>query len=115
AGVPCHPTGTQTSQLTSDPPWTPVFLLEEVMLTCQGSGVPGLTEWYLDEQFWQRTRSDYIYVSKKHPGNNSYQCRSPGARLSPPITLSFSNDWLVLQVPVRALVEGDELLLRCRG
>ncbi|KAK1211263.1 FCGR2 protein, partial [Pygoscelis papua] len=24
-------------------------------------------------------------------------------------------DWLVLQVPVRALVEGDELLLRCRG
>lgn len=91
AGIPCHPTGTQTSQLISDPPWTPVFLLEKVKLTCRGSGMPGPTEWYLNEQLWQRTRSDYIYVSKKHPGNNSYQCRSPEARLSPPVTLSFSN------------------------
>ncbi|NWX74301.1 FCGR3 protein, partial [Alca torda] len=24
-------------------------------------------------------------------------------------------DWLVLQVPTRALLEGDELRLRCRG
>ncbi|XP_077645434.1 Fc receptor-like protein 2, partial [Lonchura striata] len=30
-----------------------------------------------------------------------------------PVTVS--NDWLVLQVPARALLEGDTLTLRCRG
>ncbi|NWU51217.1 FCGR3 protein, partial [Dromas ardeola] len=33
---------------------------------------------------------------------------------APPPRLSLA-DWLVLQVPARALLEGDELRLRCRG
>ncbi|NXQ95537.1 FCRLB protein, partial [Sagittarius serpentarius] len=115
AGVPCHLTGAQPSQLTLDPPWTPVFLWEKVTLTCQGSGTPGPTKWYVNEQLQWQTTSDRIHLSKDHPGSDSYQCRSPGAELSPSITLSFSNDWLALQVPAQALLEGDALLLRCRG
>ncbi|NXW11086.1 FCGR2 protein, partial [Fregetta grallaria] len=115
AGVPCHPAGAQPSRLTLDPPWTPVFLHQKVTLTCRGSGAPGRTEWYIDKQPQQRGGSDRIQVSQNYPGSRSYQCRSPGAGLSPAITLSFLDDWLVLQVPAWALLEGDVLPLRCRA
>ncbi|NXO53723.1 FCGR3 protein, partial [Aramus guarauna] len=107
--------GSQPSQLTLDPPWTPVFTPEKVMLTCRGSGAPGPTKWYIDQQLQQQITSSYIYVSKNYLGSGSYQCCSPGAELSPPITLRFSNDWLVLQVPARVLLEGDTVPLRCRA
>ncbi|XP_074896727.1 low affinity immunoglobulin gamma Fc region receptor II-a isoform X2 [Buteo buteo] len=108
-------TGAQPSQLTLDPPWTPVFLAEKVTLTCQGSGAPSPTDWYVDEQFWQQARSNHIHITRHLPGSYSFQCRSPGAGLSPSITLGFSNDWLALQVPARVLLEGDALPLRCRA
>ncbi|XP_056178039.1 low affinity immunoglobulin gamma Fc region receptor II-a isoform X1 [Falco biarmicus] len=107
--------GTQLSQLTLDPPWTPVFQTETVMLTCRGSSMPGPTYWYINNMLWWQEGSDRIHASKDYPGSGSYQCRGPGAELSPPITLSFSNDWLILQVPARTLLEGDRLQLRCRG
>ncbi|XP_009577603.1 PREDICTED: Fc receptor-like B, partial [Fulmarus glacialis] len=106
---------TQPSQLTPDPPWMPVFLPEKVTLTCQGSGAPGPTDWYINKQLWWRAGSHHLQVSKNNPGGSTYECRGPGAGLSPPVTLSFSNDWLVLQVPAQALLEGDALLLRCRA
>ncbi|NXH68639.1 FCERA protein, partial [Hydrobates tethys] len=115
AGVPCHPAGTQPSQLTLDPPWTPVFVSEEVTLTCRGSGVSGPTDWYIDKQLWWLAGPHHVHVSKDNPGSSSYQCRSPGATLSPPVTLGFSKDWLALQVPARVLLEGDTLPLRCRA
>ncbi|KAM9623990.1 low affinity immunoglobulin gamma Fc region receptor II-a isoform 8-T8 [Morphnus guianensis] len=114
-GVPCHLTGAQPSQLTLDPPWTPVFLPEKVTLTCRGSSTPGPTDWYVNEQFWQQARSNHIHITRDLPGSYSLRCHSPGAGLSPSITLGFSNDWLVLQVPARVLLEGDALPLRCRG
>ncbi|KAM7080416.1 Fc receptor-like protein 2 [Ciconia maguari] len=107
--------GVQPSQLTVDPPWMTVLLREEVTLTCRGAGMPGPTEWYINKQFWRKTESDHVHVSQYQPGSSSYQCRRPRAGLSPPLTLKFSNDWLVLQVPAQALLEGDTLLLRCRG
>ncbi|KAM9623985.1 low affinity immunoglobulin gamma Fc region receptor II-a isoform 3-T3 [Morphnus guianensis] len=108
-------TGAQPSQLTLDPPWTPVFLPEKVTLTCRGSSTPGPTDWYVNEQFWQQARSNHIHITRDLPGSYSLRCHSPGAGLSPSITLGFSNDWLVLQVPARVLLEGDALPLRCRG
>ncbi|XP_061872039.1 Fc receptor-like protein 3 [Colius striatus] len=102
--------GTQHSQLTLEPPWIPVFTDEEVELSCQGSSKPNYTMWYLNKKPWKKTRHTNLLVSS--PG--SYQCHSPGANLSLPITLSFSNAWLVLQVPARELLEGDEVWLRCR-
>ncbi|NWY60958.1 FCGR3 protein, partial [Chionis minor] len=112
AGVPCHPAGAQLSQLTSDPPWMPVFQYEKVKLTCQGSGTPGPTDWYLNNRHQWQSDLSYIHVTQNKPG--IYQCRSPSARLSPPITVSFSNDQVMLQVPTRVLLEGDQLPLRCR-
>ncbi|NXQ91609.1 FCGR3 protein, partial [Nyctibius grandis] len=115
AGVPRHPAGAQPSWVTLEPPWTPVFLHEKVTLTCRGPGTPGPTEWYEDERRWQQAGSDPVSVSKGRTGSSSYRCRSPGAKLSPPVTLTFSDDWVVLQVPARVLLEGDALPLRCRG
>lgn len=90
-GVLCHLAGAQPSQLMLDPPWTPVFLSEKVTLTCQGPGVPGPTDWYVNEQFWQQAGSNHIHITRKIPGSYSLRCRSPGAGLSPSITLGFSN------------------------
>ncbi|XP_074784901.1 Fc receptor-like protein 2 [Athene noctua] len=109
------PAGAQPSQLTLDPPWTPVFVREKVSLTCRGPGASVPTRWYVDEQLWQPAGPDRVWVSGNKPSRSSYRCQSRGAELSPPITLSFSNDWLALQVPARALLEGDRLPLRCRG
>ncbi|NXF65968.1 FCRLB protein, partial [Ciccaba nigrolineata] len=113
--VPRHPAGAQPSQLTLDPPWTPVFVRETVTLTCRGPGAPVPTRWFMDEHLWQPAGSERLQVSRTHRSRSSYQCQRQGAALSPPVTLSFSNDWLVLQVPARALLEGDALPLRCRG
>ncbi|NXN70051.1 FCRLB protein, partial [Himantopus himantopus] len=113
AGVPRHPAGAQLSQLTVDPPWTPVFHSEKVTLTCQGAGVRSPTRWYFNRQLWLEAGPTHIVISKDHPG--TYQCHGPGAGVSPSVTVRFSNDWLVLQVPAQALLEGDKLLLRCRG
>ncbi|NXT32290.1 FCRLB protein, partial [Pelecanoides urinatrix] len=112
---PLSPPGAQPSRLTPDPLWMPVFPWEEVTLTCQGSGAPGPTDWYMDKQLWWQAGSHHIQVSKSNPGGSTYQCRRHGAGLSLPVTLSFSNDWLVLQVPAQALLEGDALPLRCRA
>ncbi|XP_077048022.1 low affinity immunoglobulin gamma Fc region receptor III-like [Agelaius phoeniceus] len=43
----------------------------------------------------------------------TYQCDRPGTGLSPPVIVS--EDDLVLQVPARALLEGDTVTLRCRS
>ncbi|NXT87890.1 FCRL5 protein, partial [Anhinga rufa] len=115
AGVPCHPAGAKPSQLMLDPPWTPVFVKEKVTLTCRGSGVSGPTYWYRNRQIWDQTASNHTHVSEARIGSSSYQCCSPGTELSTPVTLSFSNDWLVLQVPTGSLLEGDRALLRCRS
>ncbi|KAM6365295.1 LOW QUALITY PROTEIN: Fc receptor-like protein 3 [Pluvialis apricaria] len=105
--------GTQLSQLTVDPPWTPVFQSEKVTLMCWGSGVTGSTSWYINGQLWVQKGPHRIHISGYNPG--TYQCQGPGAALSPAITVRFLDDWLVLQVPTRVLLEGDELPLRCRA
>ncbi|GAB0201133.1 Fc receptor-like protein 2 [Grus japonensis] len=61
------------------------------MLRCQGSGAPGPTKWYIGQRLQQQITSNYIYVSKNYLGSGSYRCCSPGAELSPPITLRFSD------------------------
>ncbi|XP_075301534.1 low affinity immunoglobulin gamma Fc region receptor II-a isoform X3 [Opisthocomus hoazin] len=107
--------GAQPSQLTLDPPWTPAFVGEKVTLTCGGSGAAGPTDWYVNQQLQWRAQPGRVPLSSNRRGSHSYQCRSAGVGLSPPVTLSFSDDWLVLQVPARVLLEGDALPLRCRG
>ncbi|XP_025934861.1 Fc receptor-like protein 3 isoform X1 [Apteryx rowi] len=110
-------TAAQPAQLTLDPPWSPVFVEETVMLTCQGppAAPRGPIAWYVNGDFWHKTESNQLLVSTEKPRSNSYQCQSPGSELSHPISLAFSNDWLVLQVPVLAVLEGDLLPLRCRA
>ncbi|XP_048144476.1 Fc receptor-like protein 3 isoform X2 [Corvus hawaiiensis] len=101
--------GAQTTQLLVEPPWTKPVLWDRVTLTCQGSGTAAATTWYKDGQCWRLQGPDRFIVTE----SGTYQCDRPGTGLSPPV--SISNDWLVLQVPARALLEGDTVTLRCRG
>ncbi|NXL70359.1 FCGR3 protein, partial [Leptocoma aspasia] len=106
---PLSPAGAQTPQLLVEPPWTPAVQWDRVTLTCQGSGTAGATTWYKDGRQWGLEGSYQLTVTE----SGTYRCDRPGTGLSPPVTVS--NDWLVLQVPARALLEGDTVTLRCRG
>ncbi|XP_038017742.1 low affinity immunoglobulin gamma Fc region receptor II-like isoform X4 [Motacilla alba alba] len=106
---PLSPAGAQNTQLLVEPPWRPAVLWDWVTLTCQGSGTAGSTTWYKDGQRFGLQGHDRFKVNTK--GN--YWCDRPGTGLSPPINVS--EDFLVLQVPARALLEGDTVTLRCRG
>ncbi|XP_062367220.1 Fc receptor-like protein 2 [Cinclus cinclus] len=101
--------GAQTTQLLVQPPWTPAVLWDRVTLTCQGSGTAGGTTWYKDGRRWGQDGRDSFLVTE----NGTYTCDRPGSGLSPPVLVS--NEPLVLQVPARALLEGDTVTLRCRG
>uniref|UniRef100_A0A8C3UIR7 Ig-like domain-containing protein n=1 Tax=Catharus ustulatus TaxID=91951 RepID=A0A8C3UIR7_CATUS len=108
---PLSPAGAQTPQLLVEPPWTPAVLWDRVTLTCQGSGTAGATTWYKDGRAWGQEGPDIFTVTR----SGTYQCQRPGTGLSPPVTVSDGErDWLVLQVPARALLEGDTVTLRCR-
>ncbi|XP_074385714.1 low affinity immunoglobulin gamma Fc region receptor II-a [Zonotrichia albicollis] len=98
--------GAQTTQLLVEPPWTPPVRWDPVTLTCQGSGA---TTWYRDGQSWWQKGPDEIFVTAR----GTYECERSKTGLSPPVTVS--EDDLVLQVPARALLEGDTVTLRCRG
>ncbi|KAL9820675.1 Fc receptor-like protein 4 [Geothlypis trichas] len=100
--------GAQTTQLLVKPPWRPAVLWDRVTLTCQGSGTAGATTWYKDGQRWWQERGNNFTVTE----SGTYKCERPGSGLSRPVIVS--NDQVVLQVPARALLEGDTLTLRCR-
>ncbi|XP_071435579.1 Fc receptor-like A isoform X2 [Pithys albifrons albifrons] len=85
-------TGAQTIQLLLEPPWMPAVLWTQVILTCQGSATPGATTWYKDGKRWWQKGPDRFSVTD----SGTYKCT------------------LVLQVPARALLEGDTVTLRCR-
>ncbi|XP_059727369.1 Fc receptor-like A isoform X3 [Haemorhous mexicanus] len=106
---PLSPAGARTTQLLMEPPWRPPVLWDQVTLTCQGSGTAGDITWYKDGQRWGQKGGDHVTVTE----SGTYTCDRPGSGHSPPVTVS--NDYLVLQVPARAQLEGDTVTLRCRG
>ncbi|NWY34293.1 FCGR3 protein, partial [Pheucticus melanocephalus] len=106
---PLSPTGAQTTQLLVEPPWRLVVLWDRVTLTCQGSGTVGATTWYRDGQRWGQEGSDHFTVTE----SGTYRCERPDTGHSPLVTIS--KDPVVLQVPARALLEGDMVTLRCQG
>ncbi|XP_062367201.1 Fc receptor-like protein 4 [Cinclus cinclus] len=101
--------GAQTTQLLVQPPWTPAVLWDRVTLTCQGSGTAGGTTWYKDGRRWWQDGRDSFLVTE----SGTYTCDRPGSGFSSPVLVS--NEPLVLQVPARALLEGDTVTLRCRS
>ncbi|NXF14142.1 FCGR2 protein, partial [Smithornis capensis] len=105
---PLSPAGARNTQLLLEPPWTPVVRWDRVTLTCQGSGTPRDTTWYKDGSRWHKGPNSLVVSDI-----GSYKCHRSGTGFSP--TMRVSNDWVVLQVPARALLEGDTVTLRCRG
>ncbi|KAM6989008.1 LOW QUALITY PROTEIN: low affinity immunoglobulin gamma Fc region receptor III-like [Passerculus sandwichensis] len=100
--------GTQTTWIIVEPPWMPAVLWDRVTLTCQGSGTSSATTWYKDGRRWGQQGCDRLTVTE----NGTYECNRTGTGLSLPVRVS--DDWLVLQVPARPLLEGDTVTLRCR-
>ncbi|NXF00383.1 FCGR3 protein, partial [Menura novaehollandiae] len=113
---PLSPAGAQTTQLLVEPPWTPAVQWDRVTLTCQGSGTPDATTWYKDGQRWRQKGPDQFIVTE----SGTYRCDRPVTGLSPSVSIlnveGVDGDGyrLVLQVPARALLEGDTVTLRCR-
>uniref|UniRef100_A0A8C5X620 Ig-like domain-containing protein n=1 Tax=Malurus cyaneus samueli TaxID=2593467 RepID=A0A8C5X620_9PASS len=105
---PLSSAGVQSTQLLVEPPWTPAVLWDRVTLSCQGSGTRDATTWYKDGRLWWHEGPDHFLITE----SGTYTCDSSGTGLSPPV--SVLNDRLVLQVPARALLEGDTVTLRCR-
>ncbi|XP_042668913.1 LOW QUALITY PROTEIN: Fc receptor-like protein 3 [Centrocercus urophasianus] len=105
--------GSQPPLLTMDPPWTPQFVGQSVKLTCGEPSVSSSSTWYVDGQWWKKTPSNHLHVELSGKRKYSFQCRTRGSELSPAVDLTASNDWLVLQVPIQAVLEGDSLSLRC--
>ncbi|XP_066427545.1 uncharacterized protein [Molothrus aeneus] len=101
--------GAQTTQLLVVLPCRPAVLWDRVTLTCQGSGTTGATTWYKDGQRWGQQGRDRLIVTE----GGTYRCDRPGTGHSPTVTVL--HDWLVLQVPARALLEGDTVTLHCRS
>ncbi|NWH84593.1 FCRL5 protein, partial [Aegithalos caudatus] len=106
---PLSPTGAQTTQLLVQPPWRPAVLWDRVTLTCQGSGTARATSWYKDGKCWWQKGPERFTVTK----SGTYMCDRRGSGHSSHIHVL--NARLVLQLPVRALLEGDTVTLRCRG
>ncbi|NWV30344.1 FCGR3 protein, partial [Origma solitaria] len=106
---PLSPAGAQTTQLLVEPPWTPAVLWDNVTLTCQGSGPPNATTWHMGRRRWWLEGVDHFFVTV----TGTYKCHRPGTGLSPAV--SVVNATAVLQVPARALLEGDTVTLRCRS
>ncbi|XP_071311763.1 Fc receptor-like A [Agelaius tricolor] len=72
------------------------------------AGTAGATTWYKDGQRWQQEGQDRLTVTER----GTYTCDRPGTGYSPPVRVLDAP--LVLQVPMRALLEGDTVTLRCR-
>uniref|UniRef100_A0A8C5J794 Ig-like domain-containing protein n=1 Tax=Junco hyemalis TaxID=40217 RepID=A0A8C5J794_JUNHY len=120
--------GAQTTQLLVEPPWRRAVLWDRVTLTCQGLGTTGVTTWYKDGQRWRQDGHNNLTVTK----SGTYTCERPSSGLSPPVRVLDGEGglgvpilapavtpglWvapLVLQVLMRALLEGDTVTLRCR-
>ncbi|NXE43952.1 FCGR2 protein, partial [Ptilorrhoa leucosticta] len=105
---PLSPAGTPITQLLVEPLWMPVVLWDRVTLTCQGSVTSGAATWYKDGWCWWQKGPDHLIVTK------SGTCHRPQVQ-PPPERPCCPTDWLMLQVPARALLEGDVVTLWCRS
>ncbi|XP_054995883.1 Fc receptor-like protein 3 [Sorex araneus] len=92
-----------------NPPWSPVFNKEKMILTCKDVHSPGQGDvlWYKEETFWKRG-SEEIQVKK----SGSYKCKTRASSLSDPVHVEFLSDKLILQAS-HPIFEGEDVHLRC--
>ncbi|XP_074077025.1 LOW QUALITY PROTEIN: Fc receptor-like protein 6 [Macrotis lagotis] len=98
--------------LSLQPPWTTVFYYEKVYVTCEHLDLMGLGNflWYYEGKKSCQTSGNTIMISK----SGQYNCENQESVLGDPVTITFSRDWLILQVPY-SVFEGDAVILQCQG
>nr|XP_038028599.1 uncharacterized protein LOC119715363 [Anas platyrhynchos] len=71
------------------------------------------TVWSINDGISRGT--SHLQFTPSSTGRYSFRCWRSWSEPSPPLKLSVSDDWWVLQAPVQPVLEGDELVLRCRS
>ncbi|XP_049736812.1 Fc receptor-like protein 5 isoform X4 [Elephas maximus indicus] len=96
--------------ISLQPPWSPVFEGETVLLTCNVSDLntPGKITWYYKNRKHEATGNT---ISVNLPGE--YQCQIQNSATSKPVNLEFPKAPLILQAPV-SVFQGDSVVLRCQ-
>ncbi|XP_036612432.1 Fc receptor-like protein 6 [Trichosurus vulpecula] len=98
--------------LSLQPPWTTVFSNQNVHLTCGHLDLMGLENilWYKEGKKFHQTSENTTVISE----SGQYSCGSQDSALSDPVTITFSDAWLILQAPY-SVFEGDAVILQCQG
>lgn len=98
------------------PNWNKILTFDKVIITCEvGSTVPMDTSyhWYKDGiKLHTDHRSITINIAQLTNGGE-YQCQAGGGKISDPVILDVTVDFVILQVPP-FVYEGDSVHLRCR-
>ncbi|XP_058874536.1 titin-like [Acipenser ruthenus] len=110
--------------LTLHPAWTQIFTGETVTLSCEVGGSAGWGfKQYRDgreeagcsDQYRRRDGDSCTISNAQHYHSGVYWCESTsGQERSNAVTLTVSNEWVILQTPPQPVIEGDALTLRCR-
>ncbi|MGH0139570.1 UNVERIFIED_CONTAM: hypothetical protein FKN15_036139 [Acipenser sinensis] len=110
--------------LTLQPAWTQIFSGETVTLRCEVEGDSadwrfkqhrdGGEEAGCSDQYSRRDGDSCTISYAQNSHNGVYWCESAsGQECSNAITLTVSNQWVILQTPPQPVFEGDTLTLRC--
>ncbi|XP_058867971.1 Fc receptor-like protein 6 [Acipenser ruthenus] len=110
--------------LTLQPAWSQIFTGETITLSCEVEG--GSADWrfkqYRDgreeagcsDQYSRRYGDSCTISYAQNSHNGVYWCESAsGQERSNAVTLTVSNQWVILQTPSQPVIEGDTLTLRC--
>ncbi|KAK6477911.1 immunoglobulin superfamily member 1-like [Huso huso] len=110
--------------LTLQPAWSQIFRGETVTLSCEVEG--GSAAWrfkqYRDgreeagcsDQYSRRDGDSCTISNTQHYHSGVYWCESAsGQERSNAVTLTVSNQWVILQTPPQPVFEGDTLTLSC--
>ncbi|MGH0171627.1 UNVERIFIED_CONTAM: hypothetical protein FKN15_061529 [Acipenser sinensis] len=97
--------------LTLEPPFPEIFTGETVTLRCGVEG--GSAGW---KYLWYKDSEDtpVLQTAGRIITGDSYTITAAAVSDSDPVTLTVSDQWVILQTPPQPVFEGDSLTLRCR-
>ncbi|PIO23366.1 hypothetical protein AB205_0212940 [Aquarana catesbeiana] len=104
-------------EVTFTPNWGNVLLGDEVTLTCNVMSTvpeePRTYHWYKDGRTIYGDEQIVQINSSAEWDEGDYQCQINTGDISDPVTLKVTNHYVLLQIPLSAIYEGDPLALRC--
>ncbi|KAM6217222.1 high affinity immunoglobulin epsilon receptor subunit alpha [Rhynchocyon petersi] len=109
-------TVTWKSKVSLNPQWNPIFQQENVMFICNGNKFfqDNSTKWFHNGTILSVTTSSLEIVNASINDSGVYECQDQKLNQSKPVFLEvLPEDWLLLQVSAKLVMEGEPLILRC--